>query len=36
MKRGVYSGEIQTLRAFAQHLEEITADFEAKISKFEV
>lgn len=36
MKRGVYSGEIQTLRAFAQHLEKITADFEAKISKFEV
>lgn len=36
MKRGVESGEIQTLRTFAQHLEEITADFEAKISKFEV
>lgn len=36
MKRGVESGEIQTLRTFAQRLEEITADFEAKISKFEV
>ena len=32
MKRGVESGELQTLQAFARHLEKVTADFEAKIA----
>lgn len=36
MKRGVSTGELDTLASFAQRLEEVTTDFEAKISGFEV
>lgn len=36
MKRGVESGELNTLSSFAQKLKEITADFEAKISRLDV
>ena len=36
MKHGVESGELQTLQAFARHLEKVTADFEAKIAALNV
>lgn len=36
MRRGIESGELETLTDFALRLDQITADFEAKLSGFEI
>ena len=36
MRRGVEGGELETLTDFARRLEQVTADFEAKLSGFEI